>query len=275
MKKDITTKETIKIITQDISKYILGLNVTDIKFIDKELQRIEKREADIVALCKINGIKSILHIEIQNNNDKTMHNRMLRYYTDIKFRYDNLPLHQYMIYIGKAKLSMKDKITEDNINYKYSIINMHKIDCQKFLKMDTPDALVLAILCDFKDRDKSEVITYIIQRLNELTKDNQHQQDKYMVILETLSTNRDLKDSVKEIEEMLRTIDVTKMPSYGRYIKSKKLFEEGRAEGLSQGLSQGTIKTAITMIKEFDLSIKEVSNKLNIPLNELEKHLKN
>ena len=87
MKKDITTKETLKIITQDISKYILGLNVTDIEFIDKELQRIEKREADIVALCKINGIKSILHIEIQNNNDKTMHNRMLRYYTDIKFKY--------------------------------------------------------------------------------------------------------------------------------------------------------------------------------------------
>ena len=50
MKKDITTKETIKTITQDISKYILHLDVTDIKFIDKELQRIEKREADIVAL---------------------------------------------------------------------------------------------------------------------------------------------------------------------------------------------------------------------------------
>jgi predicted transposase YdaD len=148
---------------------------------------------------------------------------------------------------------------------------MHKIDCQKFLKMDTPDALVLAILCDFKDRDKSEVITYIIQRLNELTKDNQHQQDKYMVILETLSTNRDLKDSVKEIEEMLRTIDVTKMPSYGRYMESKRLLEEG----IEIGLSQGSIKTAITMIEKFKLSIKDVARELDIPINELKKNLKN
>ncbi len=47
MKKDITTKDTIKTITQDIAKYILEIEVTDIEFVDKELQRIEKREADI------------------------------------------------------------------------------------------------------------------------------------------------------------------------------------------------------------------------------------
>jgi hypothetical protein len=103
MKKDITTKETIKTITQDISKYILHLDVSDIRFIDKELQRIEKREADIVALCKIDGIESILHLEIQNSNDRSMPKRMLRYYTDIKHLYENLPLHQYLIYIGKPK----------------------------------------------------------------------------------------------------------------------------------------------------------------------------
>ncbi len=68
MKKDITTKDTIKTITQDIARYILELDVTDIEFVDKELQRIEKREADIVALCNINKEKAILHLEIQNNN---------------------------------------------------------------------------------------------------------------------------------------------------------------------------------------------------------------
>ncbi|MEA3492730.1 MAG: hypothetical protein U9R27_12640 [Campylobacterota bacterium] len=39
------------------SKYILELDVTDIEFVDKELQRIEKREADIVALCKVDNTK--------------------------------------------------------------------------------------------------------------------------------------------------------------------------------------------------------------------------
>jgi len=96
MKKDITTKDTIKTITEDIAKYILELDITNIEFVDKELQRIEKREADVIASCRINGIKAILHLEVQNDNDKTMHHRMLRYYTDIKLRFDKLPIYQYL-----------------------------------------------------------------------------------------------------------------------------------------------------------------------------------
>jgi len=250
MKKDITTKETIKTITEDIAKYILELEVSDIEFVDKELQRVEKREADIVALCKIEGVESILHIEIQNDNDHTMPKRMLRYYTDIKFRFDTLPLYQYLIYIGKPKLSMKDKIVETNLNFRYNIIDMHTIDCNKFLKMDTPDALVLSILCDFKDRDELDILLYITRRLEELTKDDEHRLGKYMLILETLSTNRDLKDKLKEAEEMLREIKYEDLPSY------EIGMERGIERGISQGISQGIIKTAITMIKEFNLSVE-------------------
>ena len=54
MKKDISSKETIKAITEEIGRYILHLEISDIEFVDKELQRVEKREADIIALCKIN-----------------------------------------------------------------------------------------------------------------------------------------------------------------------------------------------------------------------------
>ena len=104
MQKDITTKETIKAITEEIARYILHLDVDHITFVDKELQRIEKREADIVARCTIDGKESILHIEIQNNNDPQMHLRMLRYHTDIRFRFPTLPIHQYLIYIGKKPL---------------------------------------------------------------------------------------------------------------------------------------------------------------------------
>ncbi len=65
---------------------------------------------------------------------------------------------------------------------------MHTIDCEKFLKMDSPDALVLAILCDFKGRDEKDVVTYIITRLRELTQDDNHRLGKYMLILDELST---------------------------------------------------------------------------------------
>ena len=275
MKKDITTKDTIKTITQDIAKYILELDVKDITFVDKELQRIEKREADIVALCKVNGKKAILHLEIQNDNDKTMNKRMLRYYTEIKLRFDNIKIYQYLIYIGKAKLSMSDNIIEDNINYKYNIIDMHKIDCEKFLAMNNPDALVLSILCDFKDKNEIDILSYILKKLEEFTQDNEHLHSKYMLILETLSGNRDLQKKLKEAEEMLRTTKLEDLPSY--QIALERGIERGMTRGMNiginKGLSQGVLNTAITMINRFKLSIEDVAKELNISIDELKKHL--
>ena len=273
MKKDVVSKETIKTIAQDISKYILNIDVKDIEFIDKELQRVEKREADIVAKCKIDNKKAILHIEIQNGNDKIMPNRMLRYYTDIKLLYPNLPIYQYLIYIGKPKLSMRDKIEEENINYKYNIIDMHKIDCQKFIELDTPETLVLSILCDFKERDELEIITYIIKRLEKLTQKDEHKLGKYMLILETLSTNRDLKEKIKEAEDMLRDIKYEDLPSYE--IGLERGYNNGISQGLSQGISQGIFETAIKMIDKFNLSIDEVIKELNIKREELLEYMKN
>jgi predicted transposase/invertase (TIGR01784 family) len=272
MKKDITTKDTIKTITQDIAKYILELEVTDIEFVDKELQRIEKREADIVAHCRVNGIEAILHLEIQNDNDVTMHKRMLRYYSDITMRFDRLPIYQYVVYIGKPSLKMKESIVEQNLKFSYNIIDMHTIDCEKFLAMDSPDALVLAILCDFKQRDEKDIIAYIITRLREITKDDAHKLGKYMLILEELSTNRDLQNRVEEVERMLRDMKIEELPGYK--IAPERGEERGMEKGISQGISQGVLQTAITMIKEFNLSVEIVAKKLNISIDELKKHLK-
>ncbi len=193
-----------------------------------------------------------------------MHHRMLRYYTDIKQRFDTLELYQYVVYIGKAKLSMKNKIIEQNLNFSYNIVDMHTIDCQKFLDMNNPDALVLAILCDFKDRDELDILTFILQRLEELTKDNAHKFGKYMLILDTLSTNRDLQNKLKEAEDMLKNVKIEELPSYQLVLE----------KGVERGLSQGIIKTAITMIHKFKLSVEDVAKELNISLDELKKHLK-
>ena len=154
MNKDIISKQAILAITEDIAHYLLNIDIKEVEFVDKELKRIEKREADIVAKCKINNQTQILHLEIQNNNDNTMPRRMLRYYTDIKTQFKNLNINQYLIYIGKAKLNMTNTITEPNLTYHYNIVDMHDIDCESLIKLDTPDALVLSILCDFKGKNK-------------------------------------------------------------------------------------------------------------------------
>ena len=262
MKKDITTKEIIEAITEDLAKYILDLKVEDIRFIDKELKRIEKREADIVALCKVNGEQKILHIEIQNDNQSKMARRMLRYYNDIKTKFSKYEVLQYLIYIGRNRLTMKDEIKEENLHYRFKIIDMHKIDCEKFIKMDTPDALVLSILCDFKGRDELELLLYITKRIKELV-DDSSEVGRYMLMLETLSENRDLKEKLKEAEEMLREIKFEDLPSY----------EIGFERGIEKGIEKKALEDAIIMIKKFNLKVKDVARELKIPIKEIEKRL--
>jgi predicted transposase YdaD len=230
MKKDIITKVVLKQIAEDISQYLLNLDVKDIEFVDKELQVVEKRESDLVGHCTINGIESILHIEIQNNNDNTMHHRMLRYYALITSRFPELPIHQFVIYIGKDKLSMQSCINREQLHYQYELIDMHSIDCDKLIAMNQPAALVLAVLCDFKGKPEKEVLLRILTGLEALTKDDEYAYSKYTLALETLSDNRNLKEKLKEAEEMLRTVRMEQLPSY------EIGFEKGELRGEGTGM---------------------------------------
>jgi predicted transposase/invertase (TIGR01784 family) len=138
---------------------------------------------------------------------------------------------------------MPAQIKNINLDYTYTIIDMKTIDCDYFLQQDTPDALVLAILCDFKQRNPSEIVGYIIDRLQEYTKDNTQEFRKYMMMLEELSTNRDLKNIVKE-QEMLSTLRYEDLPSYeiGMEKGIERGMERGRVEGMERGIEKGMEK---------------------------------
>ena len=93
--KDIVAKEMIKEIGRDIALYMLGIDVnSEVELVDKEWTRVEKRESDIVFKYD----NKIVHIEIQNNNHPKMELRMLRYFSDILFEYQDYDVSQYVIY---------------------------------------------------------------------------------------------------------------------------------------------------------------------------------
>jgi len=76
------------------------------------------------------------------------------------------------------------------LDYRYGLLDMHQIDCAGLLAQDNPDALVLAVLCDFRDRKPQEIVTYIVRRLRELLGANERGFRDYMAMLEILSKNR-------------------------------------------------------------------------------------
>jgi len=239
--KDIISKQVLKHLTADIANLLLNLNVAKepIELLETEQQRIETRHADLVARVQDQQTQQsfILHIEIQNSNDPQMPLRMLRYYTDIQLAYPEEPVHQYLIYIGKATINMPDHYAAGDFNYRYHILDMHTIDCQQLLVQDTPDALVLAILCDFKAKPVQDVVNYIVKRLHELLGDDEKGFRNYFRMLETLSENRHLQPNIYEAKQMLTQIDIKKSPSFRWGLEEG--LEIGKARGLELGEARG------------------------------------
>ena len=216
--KDIVSKEVLQHLAADIANILLELDVEhdSVELLQTEQQRVESRRADMVARMRKRqtGEKLILHVEIQNANDNTMPVRMLRYLSDILLQYPDEAVYQYVVYIGKRTLSMPNQLVLPAFSYQYYLLDMHNIDCSLLLAQDTPEALVIAILCDFKERPTQDVVNYIVTRLHELTGDDEQRFRNYYQMLETLAENRDLQSNLAEAKDMLTQVDVNRFSTY-------------------------------------------------------------
>jgi len=250
MEKDVISKDIIKNIVKDISKYILHLEINELEFLDTESHRIESRRADIVALV---DKRFILHLELQSSYDSNMIYRMLRYYTDIKQKNKKYPVYQYVVYLGKK--SLKSSLTDVGLNYSYRLIEMKKIDCNYFLAQNTPDAIVLAILCDFKSKDESEIVGIILDKIKTLTDENGFR--RYVIMLEELATSQEVKEGLKEFEMRLSDVKFEDLPSY------KIVLKRGIEQGIEQGKKEA-LKKAVLSLLEFTKDLDLIAKKLDV-----------
>ena len=164
---------------------------------------------------------------------------MMRYYTDIALANPGIPIRQYVIYTGGPSLTMADSVQHEHWDYRYTLIDMHNLDCERFIEEDNPDALVLAILCDFKEKNSAQVIERIIERLIQLTGKQPDKLRNYLKMMESLSSNRDLSDEFKKVEKkMLTEIDIEKLPSYRIGLEQGVILGEARGEARGEAKTQ-------------------------------------
>lgn len=150
--KDIISKRILKILVRDFARYLFGLPVVKVALLETQTQRVEERRSDLLAKVKLaDGESFLLHIEIQNGNDTHMPGRMMRYLSDIILDHPGHIVRQYLVYIGKDPMTLRNGVDMPDVRYRYRLIDMHTIDCEEFLRQDAPDAWVLAVLCDFKN----------------------------------------------------------------------------------------------------------------------------
>ena len=281
--KDITSKRILKNLIRSFAKRLFGFSVAEVELLETQSQRVEDRRADLVAKVRLpDGETFILHVESQNGNESNMPVRMLRYLTDILLDFPGLPVRQYLVYIGREPLSMADGLNMPDFSYRYRVIDLRAVDCEVFLREDSPDAWVLAVLCDLGKRLPREVVHDILTRLQRHFAEHPARLREYVEMLEILADNRDLGLDIYEELNMLN-VNVERLASYrigmekgemmglerGLEKGLEKGMEKGREEGMEKGARGQAVETAQRMLAAgFDAEL--AANLTGLPLAEVE-----
>ena len=251
--KDLVSKKLLKRLLVGFGTQLFGLDIVEAELLSNEQQRIEGKRADLVARVKhSDGEIYILHVEIQNDNRWDVPLRMLRYYTDIALEHRGEKVVQYLLYIGKASLTMPDHVLGNKWCYSYEVLDMRSKNSEDFLVAGNPDALVLAILCDPRNRGPNALVAHIIKELKRLHGSELDSLRESLEMLDILAGNRNLQSTVRENAKMV--IDVEKLGIY------QLVKDIGRQEGLQ--------KAAIALFKR-GFSIVEIAAALELSESEV------
>jgi hypothetical protein len=256
-KYDSIIKESLSNLVVPLAK-IIGIDLTNTEVLKDKLQYTVEREVDfLIKIYDKNKQKSeILQFDFQSGNDMKMPKRMLFYRCIIDFNHE-LPVRQIVFYIGYEPLRMPNFLREENLYYEYEIYDFRSLDAFSFLNSDSPEAVIFAILGDFKDEKPEVIIEKVLLRLNDLCT-RKDELNKFTYQLQVLLSLRKFEPIVElKIKEMSLVLDIDYKNSLF-YLEGK---EEGKVEMIEQLLIESHSVDFIANIskksKEFILSIQK------------------
>ncbi len=87
----------------------------------------------------------LIHIELQSKNDPTMPLRMLEYYLGVYRLFDRFP-RQILLYVGRARLRMKEELIGPRLSFGYNAVDMRDLDGDRLLESGDLGDNIIAIL---------------------------------------------------------------------------------------------------------------------------------
>jgi hypothetical protein len=223
--KEIISRAAGKIIWLATGRKVEG----KLKLFPAEIRLAKSFYTDI--LFEIGG--EIFQIEIQAQQDKTMPERMFKYYYAIVEKYKKEPT-QIVLFVGRGKPPPSDYKTP-KLTLRYEVLDMKRVDPDVFIKSRKPYEVVVGVLAG-KYREKPEAFSKVVKRISEIVK-NEKEVIKYMNDINFLASLFDVKIKVNP---MPIQIDIRKAPFY----------KWGREEGLKEGEQKGIIKGKREGLKE-------------------------
>ncbi len=270
-KIDITLRDIIQEIPPKFVQLLSGKKAK--KLLDTSLPEVKERRADFLVELE-DG--SIFHLELQTQNDKNMPFRMLEYFILISSKYPDKSIKQMVLYVGEKPLNMKNKIETENLSYSYRLMDIREISCEELFKSKSLTDKILAVLCDVKEPEK-----YFRELLIELYKLPERERRDYLKKLLNLLTIRSklVEEFKLEVKKMPITFDretIENHPFFKDGLKEglQKGLEKGKLEGLKEGLERAKREDVIKLHKKLNMSVKEIAEVLELPLDFVEEVLK-
>ncbi|TAE19654.1 MAG: hypothetical protein EAZ95_01240 [Bacteroidetes bacterium] len=201
---DKVFKENLERIFLPFFAQVTNTDFSKTEELSLELQITLERKADFLRKV-LTANPYILHLEIQSTNDVRMLSRMRIYYALLREKYQyQLPVRQYLLYIGQEPLTMKNEDLDLPNPFRYELIDIQKIPYQNFLQSEVPEMVILAILANFQQQSTQVVLGDIFNRLAQLLHED-GRLNKYARHLYVLSKLRNL---TLETEKLLKTMPV-------------------------------------------------------------------
>jgi hypothetical protein len=228
-------KENIEAVISSIMQNVLDITAVSMEELPDDIQHTKERKPD--TLKKITDDKGntfVLQIEFQVKNDDDMIHRMLDYKAML-FRKYLIPVRQYVIYLGKGKLTMESSLQTLDLAFKYNLLALNTIDYKIFLNSNQPEEVILSVLANFNKETPENALKYIILRLEETTEGDLALK-RYFKQLRILAQLRKLEQKLKIIV----------MDSIAKYIDEEKDvaflvgFDKGKESFVLYLLQEGT-----------------------------------
>jgi hypothetical protein len=203
-----------------------------------------------------------LHIEFQAQDEEGMIYRMQQYYGLLRRKYQ-LPIKQFVIYLGKKASRMQTLLSSEEVFTGFSLRSLRDYAYESLLASHIPEEIILAVLSDFNKQKPEEVIRQILNRLKEIGAEEITLR-KYIRQLSVLARLRNLTgETHKQIRDMGLTYN----------IKEDYLYQEGRKQEKEELIADLTLK----MLKDKTLTIEKIAQLLGVTtdyVKQVEKELK-
>ena len=171
---------------------------------------------------------------------------------------------------------MKNEFKNDFSCFKYYLIDIRKINCNKLLESDDYEDKVLSILCHVGNPDK--LIGKLTEDMLKLKENERADFLKKLFLLSRLRPKINVllgSNFEKEEKKMPIKVEIENIEKDPMYIiGEKKGLKKGIEKGVKEGIEKKEREDIIRLFKELKLSPNKIAKGLKIPVSKVKKILK-